>query len=267
MKRPNTLIFSGYGINCEEETKFAFDSAGANTDIVHVNDLIRNKKLLNKYQILAFPGGFSYGDDTGAGNAYANKIKNNLSNELNVFIKKGGLVIGICNGFQILSNLGLLPALKREYGKRQAALTSNNNARYTVRFTDLKVENDSPWLKNIKFLSAPIAHGEGKFFVEDNILRDLKKKNMIALRYYPGETANYQSLDKNPNGSLDDIAAITDESGLILGMMPHPERAMFMHQLPHFQLLKEISKTQKITLPHEGPGMQIFKNAVEYFNK
>src|SRR3989344_201363 len=134
MSQPKTLIFSGYGLNCAEETKYAFELAGGTADIVHINDLISNKTLLRKYQILAFPGGFAYGDDTGAGNAYANKLRNHVWKELDAFVRRDTLTIGICNGFQIVVNLGLLPALNEKYGKRQAALLPNDSARYTVRW-------------------------------------------------------------------------------------------------------------------------------------
>ncbi len=115
MKKPNVLVFSGYGLNCEEETQYAFQLAGASVDIVHINDLIDNKSMLKRYQILAFPGGFAYGDDTGSGNAYASKLKNYLWDEIKTFVQKDTLVIGICNGFQIIVNLGLLPALEWNY--------------------------------------------------------------------------------------------------------------------------------------------------------
>lgn len=266
MNKPKALIFSGYGLNCEEETKFAFDIVGADAKIVHINDLIEKQSLLNDYQILAFPGGFSYGDDTGAGNAFANKVRNHLWEKLDSFVQKDHLIIGICNGFQILSNLGLLPALQNNYGTREAALVPNDSSRYTVRFVDLKIENNTPWLTGIKTLSIPIAHGEGKFYVPKTILNDLKKKNLIAAKYYKGETCVYQSLEANPNGSLEDIAAITDESGRIAGMMPHPERAIFFNQLPNWLLMKENYQRQSKEIPKYGPGLQVFKNAVQYFH-
>ncbi len=264
MKKPKVLIFSGYGLNCEDETKFAFELAGAETDIVHINDLIDKKYSLKNYQILAFPGGFSYGDDTGSGNAFANRIRNHLWENLKTFTQKDHLIIGICNGFQILTNLGLLPALDKG-NKRDAALVPNKSARYTVRFVDLKVENNTPWLMGIKTLSVPIAHGEGKLYTTEKIFNQMKKKHMIAARYIKGETCNYQSLKANPNGSLDDIAAITDESGKILGMMPHPERAMFFTQLPHWPILKEQYQRMRKEIPNVGPGFRVFQNAVKYF--
>jgi len=160
--KPKALIMSGYGLNCEEETKYAFELAGGTADVVHINDLIDGEKKLNDYQIVAFPGGFSYGDDTGSGNAFANKIKNHLSEKINRFITENHLVIGICNGFQILAYLGIFPI--------QFSLTHNDSARYTVRWVDMKVENDSPWLRGISTLSLPIAHGEGKLFADKKTL-------------------------------------------------------------------------------------------------
>lgn len=265
MNKPKVLIFSGYGYNSEEETKYGFDTAGADSLIVHINDVIENSKKIDAFQILAFPGGFSYGDDTGSGNAYATKVKNYLWEDVLTFIDKDRLVIGICNGFQTLVNLGLLPAIDHNYGRREAALTHNSSARLITRWTDLTVESQSPWLRQIASLSLPIAHGEGKFFASDVILHKLRNRNQIALRYTRGETCRYQHMDPNPNGSLDDIAGITDESGRILGLMPHPERGMFFTQLPNWPLLKEKYKRMKKTIPAEGPGMQIFRNAVRYF--
>ncbi|MDO8609748.1 MAG: phosphoribosylformylglycinamidine synthase I [bacterium] len=265
MIKPKALIFSGYGLNCEEETKFAFEKVGGSAEIVHINDLIDGTKKISDFQILAFPGGFSYGDDTGSGNAYANKLRNHLWKDIEKFVQKDTLVIGICNGFQILVNLGLLPALNNKYGNREVALLHNESARYTVRWVDVQVENNSPWLKSIKELPLPIAHGEGKFFAETKILNELKRKNMIALKYVKGEICNYQDLKANPNGSIEDIAGITNESGKIFGLMPHPERAMFFTQLPHWTYVKEANKRAHKAIPKNGPGLQIFKNAIEYF--
>ncbi len=256
--KPKILVFSGYGLNCEEETKFAFDSAGGEAEIVHINDLIAGKKKLKNYQILAFPGGFSYGDDTGSGKAYANKVKNHLQKDLQDFIaRKDTLIIGICNGFQILTNLGLLPG----------ALTFNSGARYLDRWVDVKVVGKSPWLTGIITLSLPIAHGEGKFFAETEKLAKLKKNGQIAFKYFKGDIDKYLDLPANPNGALQDIAGVTAYDGRVLGMMPHPERAMFTTQLPNYPLLKEKSRRAGTKLPPHGPGLQIFKNAINYFKK
>lgn len=265
MIKPKVIVLSGYGLNCEEETKYAFEIAGGKTDIIHINDLIDNYYQLDKYQIFAIPGGFSYGDDTGSGNAFANKLRNHLWDKILRFIKKDRLVIGICNGFQILVNLGLLPALDNQYGTREVALIHNDSARYIVRWVDLKIESKTPWFIGIDKISLPIAHGEGKFFAPRELLLKIKRKKLIAARYFQGEICKYQLLPVNPNGSLNDIAAITDESKRILGMMPHPERAIFFHQLPHWPYLKEKYQRQGRRIPKQGPGLKIFQNAVDYF--
>lgn len=265
MLKPKVLVFSGYGLNCEEETKFAFELAGAHADIIHINDLIDGYKRIENYQILAFPGGFSYGDDTGSGNAFANKVRNHLWKKIENFVRKEGLIIGICNGFQILVNLGLLPALDNKYGSREVALLHNDSARYTVRWVDLEIKNKTSWFSDIKNISLPIAHGEGKFFAPEKVLMQLKKRQLIAAKYIRGEICQYQSLNPNPNGAISNIAAITNENGRILGMMPHPERAIFFTQLPHWPYLLEENKRENKKIPKEGPGLKIFQNAVKYF--
>lgn len=256
MKNVKVLVFSGYGLNCEEETKFAFDLAGGQADIVHINDLIENKSKLLKYQILVFPGGFSYGDDTGSGKAYANKAKNHLSDELKKFVEKDNLVLGICNGFQILTNLGLLPG----------ALTFNDSARYTDRWVDVKFEGESPWTVDINQMMIPIAHGEGKYFAEESTLKKLNDEKRIAYRYYKGEACQYQDLPANPNGAIEDIASILGYDGRVMGTMPHPERAMFFHQLPNWPLKKEQLIREGKPIPKFGPGLQIFQNAIKFFD-
>lgn len=255
--KPRVIVLSGYGLNCEEETKFAFEKAGAKSDIVHINDLIEDKKKLNRYQILAIPGGFAYGDDTGSGNAYAHKLKNHLWESIDHFLKRDTLTIGICNGFQILVNLGIL-------GK--VALLPNTNGRYTVRWVDLEIINNTPWFSNIDKISLPIAHGEGRFFASIESLQKLEKKKLIAAKYIKGEICLNQNLPSNSNGALFDIAAVTDKTGRILGMMPHPERAQFFSQLPNWTLLKEQYIREGKKIPEDGPGLKIFQNAVKYFN-
>lgn len=261
---PKILILSGYGLNCEEETSRAFEMAGGQADIVHINDLISEKGKLMKYQILAVPGGFSYGDDTGSGKAYANKLKNHLKSALYKFAQEDKLIMGICNGFQILTNFGLLPG----------ALTFNDFPRYTARWVDLRLPSFqgggskggvSPWLRKINTLSLPIAHGEGKFYAEPKTLAIIKKQRQIAAKYYAGEISQAQHLQPNPNGSLLDIAMVTSPNGKILGTMPHPERAVFFTQHPHWTLLKEKLIRAGKPVPKYGPSLQIFKNAINYF--
>ena len=267
--KTKVLVLSGYGINCERETKFAFEHVGAEAEIVHINDLINKERNLEEFHVLAIPGGFSYGDDTGSGNALSNKIRLNLWEELKKFINSGKLIIGICNGFQVLTNLGLLPALNKNYGERKAALTFNNSARYECRWVDLK-QNSSKCIftKNISSLRCPVAHGEGKFFTDIGTLEELKKNDQIVFSYTKpnGKNANGE-FPYNPNGALEDIAGICDETGRILGIMPHPERAIFMGNFPDFQLLKEKAKREGKEIPeYYEPAVSIFQNAVDYVN-
>ena len=270
MKKPKIIIMSGYGLNCEEETKFAFETAGAKknirADIVHINDLIAKPKMLSQYQILAFPGGFSYGDDTGSGKAYANKFKNHLAKELTEFLSRDTLVIGICNGFQIMTNLEVLPG----------ALTYNKGGKYLDRWVDLasfaqgsggpKKTSVSPWLKGIKKISLPIAHGEGHYIIDSKKYKELDRNNQIAFVYAKGEICNFQDLEYNPNGSDYDIAGVLAYNGRVLGMMPHPERAMFSHQSPLWQMKKSKEGLPRLST-RRGEGLQIFKNAINYFKK
>lgn len=266
MSKPRVLVLTGYGINCEEEEAFAFDWAGGESRIVHINDLINGKVKMKDFQILVFPGGFSFGDDTGSGKAYANRVRDHLWEDIQKFISEDKLVIGFCNGFQIMANLGLVPALKMEYGSRQVALQYNKNARYINRWVDLEVGGrESPWLLGIDEFSCPIAHGEGRLYAPSETLKEINGKGLAVLKYFKGDICNYQDLEPNPNGSIESIAGIIDETGRIFGLMPHPERALFFNQRPDAPLLKEKFKREKIEIPVEGPGLQIFKNGINYF--
>ena len=254
------LILSGYGINCEKESAHAFELVGATSEIVHVNDLISNKVNLTNYDILMFPGGFSYGDDTGSGNALANKIKNNLWDKLITFIQDKKLILGICNGFQVMVNLGLFALNEKEYGERNVALIPNNQERYECRWVKLQtLETNCVFTKNIKVIKMPIAHGEGKFYCNKNILNLLKEKNQIVFKYMNNSTFANGEYPFNPNGSMEDIAGICDFSGRIMGMMPHPERAIYKINSPDFYHKKENGFFKN--------NLQIFQNAVNYFKE
>lgn len=258
MKRsstPHAIIFSGYGLNCEDETKTAFEFAGASAEIVHINDIIAKPGVLKRAQIVAFPGGFSYGDDTGSGKAYANRVREHLGDEIDAFLSRDTLAIGICNGFQILTSAGILPG----------ALVSNDSARFICRWVDLKVTGESPWLSGIESLSLPIAHGEGKYVADEKTFATLRRVKALALQYDSGPIAQHFSLPTNPNGSTEGVAGITGYDGRVLGLMPHPERAVRFTQLPHWTYLKEQYIRDGVDLPKEGPGIQLFQNAVAYF--
>jgi phosphoribosylformylglycinamidine synthase len=253
--RPKVLVFAGYGLNCEVETKFAFDKAGASADIVHINDLIEKPSLLNKYQIAAVPGGFAFGDDLGSGRAYGLKLKNHLGKELEKFLKRDTLMIGICNGFQVLTASGILPG----------ALLQNKTNRYIDRWVDLKVVGRSPWLNGMEDFSLPVAHGEGQYYAEAQEFKKLKQDGRIALKYVKGEMCEYLDVEENPNGALEATAGVLGYGGRVLGLMPHPERGMFFTQRPDWTLQREKLDREGKKMPAEAAGIQIFKNAVKYF--
>ncbi len=256
------IVLTGYGLNSEEETLYAFTYNGMQGDIVHINDLVENPEMLNNYQVLAIPGGFSYGDDTGSGNAFAQKMRLSLQEHLQKFIERDTLTIGICNGCQILNNLGLVP------GSRKIAVTYNKTNRYQCRWIDVAVsaDNTSPWLKGIERMHIPVAHGEGRFMMSDETLASLQENNQIAASYIKTDgTLAGGEFPFNPNGSISDIAAITNEKGNVFAIMPHPERGMFTWQRDDFDMIKDQAQREGKTLAEQSDGLQIFANAAEYF--
>ncbi|MFA5948409.1 MAG: phosphoribosylformylglycinamidine synthase I [Candidatus Gracilibacteria bacterium] len=264
---PKAIIITGYGINCEEETAKVFELKGAESKIMHINDIIENPKVLNDYQIMAFPGGFSYGDDTGSGNALANRIKNNINDDFLKFAREDKLIIGLCNGFQMLVNLGLVPALENDYGKIQATLMHNKTARYECRWVYLKnTSKKCIWTRDVEMLHVPIAHGEGNFYADEKTIEKIIKNDQIAFKYVDenGFPAN-QKFPINPNGAMLDIAGICDESGRILGMMPHPERFNNFFNEISWPIKKEKILREGGKINNEGEGLKIFENAIKYF--
>ena len=261
------LVIAGYGLNCEEETAFAFSHVGFDADIIHVNDLAEHPDRLDDTQVLCVPGGFSYGDDTGSGNAFAQKMRLTLQDKLKEFVSRDTLTLGICNGCQVVMNLGLVPAIDEKYGERTVAVTHNLTARYQCRWVDVAVqETSSPWLQGISSLHIPVAHGEGRFMMAGETLKTLKDMKQIALRYAKpsGEIAGGE-FPYNPNGSTDDIAGMTDPSGRVLTLMPHPERGMFMSQRDDYMILKDKARREGKSLPEAADGMAVFENAGRYF--
>ncbi len=262
--KPKVLILRTAGTNCDTETDVAFQLAGAETELVHIQNLISGKVDLTDYQILAIPGGFSYGDDISAGILLAIEMKYKLRDSLHQFVADNKLIIGICNGFQVLVRTGLLPGL--ENGKsedstditQQTTLAMNTSAKFECRWVELETQQ-SPCIftKDIKpHLYLPVAHAEGRFTAPNNVLDELESNRQIVLRY----TSNTESSDNteyphNPNGSDADIAGICDTTGRIFGLMPHPER--FLTKWNHPRWTRE-------DLPDEGDGLAIFKNAVKY---
>ncbi|KJV69108.1 phosphoribosylformylglycinamidine synthase subunit PurQ [Candidatus Neoehrlichia procyonis] len=257
-------VLSGYGLNCEEETFAAFLEAGryfgvnVKGEIIHINEVIRNAGLLKQYNIMAIPGGFSYGDDTGAGNAFALNMINNLQEEIQEFLAGDKLVIGICNGCQIL--------MKLINKFTNVTLTCNDMHQYQCRWVNVKVCNKSIWFNEIDELYIPIAHGEGKFYTTDNVLHDLIYNQNIALRYIKEDKGYANNIfPYNPNGSVYDIAAVSDDSGRTLLIMPHPERAIFFTQQYNWTYVKEMELRSGRAIPIYGDGFKIFCNAIKYF--
>lgn len=255
--KSKVLVLKTDGINCDEETAFAFDLAGGNSKIVHINDLRNKKENLKIYNILAIPGGFSYGDDVASGKILAIELTSFFSEELKKFIeRKDTLIIGICNGFQVLVRTGLLPF--ENIGKMEATLINNDSDHFECRWVNLKIQknNNCVFLKNLegKNVNYQVAHGEGKFFTNPQTLKKIEKQNLVAFRYTDQKGNQTQEYPDNPNGSLNAIAGICDPSGRILGLMPHPERFVRIEQHPNWRRAK-ILKPQ---------GLPIFENMINY---
>ena len=267
MAIPRALMLTGYGINCDHETTFAFQQAGADARRVHVNDLIDGHDRLEQYQILVFPGGFSYGDDIASGKVLANRVKTHLADAISSFVDKGGLILGICNGFQVMVKYGLLGSPEGAGREQTATLTFNDSSRYEDRWVHLRTVNDRcVFTRGIERLYMPVAHGEGKFFADPATLQGLEKAGCVALRYADEEGNPAKSrFPWNPNGSLNDIAGICDPTGRIFGLMPHPERHMQFTQHPTWTRLAASCRKEGRPLPDDGDGMALFRNAVTYF--
>lgn len=268
MPEPRVLVLTGYGINCDEETAHAFRLNGGCPDIVHVNDLIEDPSSLDRYQIFVFPGGFSYGDDTGSGRALANRIKNNLLDRIRRFTERDTLMLGICNGFQVMVNIGVVPALNGFTGIPEVSLEHNKTSRYECRWVDLKVDSGSScvFTRGIESLHVPVAHGEGNFYASPDVLARIESARLVAMRYVKPDLSPAEGVFPcNPNGAVRDIAAISDASGRIMGMMPHPERALFFTQRDDWTLVRETLRRQGRDVPEYSDGMKIFSNAVAYF--
>lgn len=252
------IILTGFGINCDRETQSAFTRAGAQADRVHLNDLIESPERLGEYQILAISGGFSFGDDVASGRILANRLRFTLREPLEQFVRDGKLVIGICNGFQVMVKMGLLPLFDGDMAQ-SVTLTHNDTNKFENRWVHLAAEPASPcvWLDGIERIELPVRHGEGKFIPrDDETLGRLTQNNQVALRYAhaDGSAADGQ-FPANPNGSTDDIAGICDPTGRLFGLMPHPEA--FLDGTNHPRWTRE-------TLPEEGAGAAIFRNAVGF---
>lgn len=219
------LVLGGYGLNCDLETQYALTLAGAQADLVHVNELIAGEKKLDDYHILALIGGFSWADDHGAGVILGTKLRHHLGDEILRFVAADRLVIGICNGFQALANLGLLPGFEAGTFRREVAVTYNDCGNFRNQWVHLRAEESRcVFSRGLATLDLPVRHAEGKFVASPEVLERLREGRQIVLRYTKPDGSPAQgAFPWNPNGSLLDIAGICDPSGRIFGLMPHPE--------------------------------------------
>jgi phosphoribosylformylglycinamidine synthase len=264
------LVLYGYGLNCDYETAFALELAGADAVRVHASDLITGAASIWDYHLLAVPGGFSWGDDHGAGVILALRLRLALGAALAEFIAAGRLVIGICNGFQVLVNLGLLPGLPGRPGERLTALIPNDCGNFRDAWVHLKVTPSACiFTQGMDALELPIRHGEGKFYADGPVLAELADRGQIALKYAgPSGKPAMGRFPYNPNGSLMDIAGICDATGRVLGLMPHPEAHISSIQHPTWTRDKETWRRRGEPYPEtEGAGLAIFKNAVRYLEE
>ncbi|HAA04402.1 MAG TPA: phosphoribosylformylglycinamidine synthase [Syntrophobacteraceae bacterium] len=267
MSPVRALVLTGFGLNCDEETAYALEVAGARVDRVHLNSLIAGEKALLDYQIFVVGGGFSWGDDHGAGVILAMRLKHRLQNDLLQFVAKDRLVLGICNGFQVLVNLGLLPLFEADQLRREVALIHNDCGGFRDQWVHLAINPASPCIftRGLESTELPIRHGEGKFYAEDEVLMRLVDQGQIVLRYADREGQPAQgAFPTNPNGSILDIAGICDPSGRIFGLMPHPEAFNHWTNHPDWTYLREQTRRAGESCPTEGAGIQLFRNAVEF---
>ncbi|MGP8154817.1 MAG: phosphoribosylformylglycinamidine synthase subunit PurQ [Smithella sp.] len=261
------IVLTGNGTNCEMEMAHACKLAGADVvDIVHLSELLYGKKRLDDYSFLNLPGGFLDGDDLGSAKAGANRFlrarisggRELLFDQLLRFIHAGKLILGVCNGFQLMIKLGLLPALEGDYTGQSATLTFNDSGRFEDRWVYLKANAQSPcvYTGGVDILYLPVRHGEGKFIPgSSSILRKIETKNICALQYCGSDGLPAMDYPANPNGSINAIAGICNESGRLFGLMPHPEA--YLCRVNHPRWTRE-------KLPEEGQGLVIFRNAVNF---
>jgi len=262
MTEVKAVVLRAAGINCDMETEYALELAGAKAQRVHINRIIEDKALLDKFHILVFPGGFSYGDDVAAGKILANQVIHHLSRAVRKFVDDGKLVLGICNGFQALVKAGILPG--NNAAKQQSVtITYNDSGKFEDRWVYLAPQTDRcVFMEPGRQIYLPVAHGEGKVVTyDDGVLERLRSQDHVAFKYVDknGKEGDYPV---NPNGSVDSIAGLTDTTGRVMGLMPHPERFVRPTQHPHWTRLRVTSHEPRVT--EYGDGITIFANAVKF---
>ncbi len=257
------LVITGFGLNCERETSVAFQQAGATAEMVHLNDVIAGRRKLEEFHVLALIGGFSFGDHLGAGTVFANRLKHRLAEDLRRFVEDGRIIIGICNGFQTLTRLGLAPCVNDELFVPEVALAQNQQGTFRDDWVTVKTNPHCPcpFLNGIERLPVPVRHAEGRFVARDEaVLQKLEANNHVAMRYVdPEDDQPAGELPANPNGSVNAIAAVCDSTGRRLGLMPHPEAHLTPYNHPHW----ERSRIAEF-LPDHGAGQVLFNNIVHF---
>lgn len=256
------LVLTGLGLNCEAETEAAFRMAGARPERVHLLDLLEGsaRQRLADFPVLAFIGGFAFGDHLGAGFVFANKIRYRLYDQLLEFIERGGLALGVCNGFQTMTRLGLLPGLDGDYRTPRATLAPNDRPGYRDAWVTLGFDAASPcvWTRGLSRMDLPARHGEGKFLASEETLGRLRAQHQVVARYLGADGAPTQAWPDNPNGSPDAIAGICDPSGRLFGLMPHPDAFLYPFHHPDWVRRRTLG-----TAPAQGDGLAIFRNGVD----
>lgn len=257
LMKPKVAIIFTDGLNRETETKYAFEHVGGDAEVIHINSLISGEKNLKDYQILACPGGFSYGDDVVSAKILANTLLYKVREQIESFMNDDKLIIGICNGFQALVRMGLLPF--RNIGSMDASLIHNDKGKFESRFVRLRVEETNcVFTKGLegKIIEVPISHAEGKFVASEEVVKKLEDDKQVVFRYVNSLGHATDQYPANPNGALRAIAGITDPTGKIMGLMPHPECNIKRNQHPNW------NTTSEDTVPG---ARYLFENAVRYF--
>ncbi|MEM6799315.1 MAG: phosphoribosylformylglycinamidine synthase I [Planctomycetota bacterium] len=256
MTTPRVLILRSPGTNCNEEAAHAFALAGAECEQLHIGALLESPERLQAFQVFCLPGGFSYGDDIAAGRILGNQVRLRLADACRAFRDQGKLVLGICNGFQVLMKTGLLD-IDDDQGPA-ATLTRNDCGHFEARWVDLSVTaGPCVFLAGVEQMSLPVAHAEGKFVTRDPAaLQRLADAGRLVLRYRNDTSNSPAGYPANPNGSEGDVAGICDSTGRVLGLMPHPER--FVDATQHPAWTRRDRKTA-------ADGLRVFENAVAYF--
>ncbi|OYW21798.1 MAG: phosphoribosylformylglycinamidine synthase [Planctomycetales bacterium 12-60-4] len=266
MPSPRVCVLRAPGTNCDVETAYAFETCGGRPETLHLFRLLEEPQALDDFQILCVPGGFSYGDDIGAGVVFASQLRAHLHDALARFLQADKLVLGICNGFQTLLKAGVLPDGAASWEQRgrepaQATLTWNDNGKYTARWVRLRVQSsNNVFLRGIEEIDLPIAHAEGRLVTGNpQILENWRAAGQAALTYVDWQNADGRpgpTWSANPNGSLADLAGLGDPTGRVLGLMPHPERFLFATQHPQWT---------RRGVKGAGDGLKLFANAIAYF--